>query len=144
MVLATHPCAAETSDLIRGSLDKYKSGTTIMEAEILIENRKLNRFIVNVKVYDMDTGDVMGYSANMHTRGMMLSTSTELPVDKEYNIKLEYMQLDEEMVEIPLRVRTIWCNAGNNPDFCYTGLLIIDSTPEQRSAIEELIEELAV
>ncbi len=76
--------------------------------------RKLKRLIINVKVYDTDTVECIGYSANMHTQGMTLSSAEKIPVDKEYSIKIEHME-DDDAIEIPLHARCLWSKLGDNP-----------------------------
>ena len=109
------------------------------------EKRRQKRFIVNVKVFDLETGDVLGYSANMHTRGMMISSTEPIPLLKEFRVKIEHLRMDDdELVEISLRVRSLWNGPGKHPDFHNTGFLILDPTPESDEAIIQLIDELAV
>ena len=110
-----------------------------------VEKRILERFIVNVKVFNSDTGDLLGYSANMHTMGMKLTSPEEIPLDTEFNVKIEHIRFeDDEFVEIPLRIRSLWGATGKNTDFFETGFRIIDPTPESDRAITGLIEELSV
>jgi len=108
-----------------------------------IENRKLIRFIVNVKVFDLDTGECLGYSANMHTQGMKLaSVEKKLPLSQQYKLKLEYMGVDDELVEIHLLAQSRWSQPGNNPDFCNYGFRFINTTLEQTRELEILIRTL--
>ena len=109
------------------------------------EKRRQKRFIVNVKIFDQDTGELLGYSANMHTRGMMISSIEEIPLLKEFNVNIEHIRMaDDELVQIPVRIRSLWAGPSNNPDFYNTGFLILDPTPETNHAILQLIDELAV
>lgn len=109
------------------------------------EKRRQKRFIVNVKVFDLETGDVLGYSANMHTRGMMISSTEPIPLLKEFKVRVEYLRMtDDELIEIPLHIRSLWNGPGLHPDFHNTGFLILDPTSESDAAIMGLIEELAV
>ena len=109
------------------------------------DKRRQKRFIVNVKVFNEDDDELLGYSANMHTRGMMISSTDEIPLLKEFRVRIEHMRMaDDEFVQIPLRIRSLWCVPGKNPDFYNTGFLILDPTPETDGAIMQLIDELAV
>ena len=116
-----------------------------MNPDDIEEKRRLKRFIVNVKVYNSDTGDLLGYSANMHTRGMKLTSTGEIPLNAEFNVKIEHIRFDDdEFVEIPLRIRSLWGGQGKNTDFFDTGFLIIDPTSDSDKAISLLIDELCV
>lgn len=112
---------------------------------VVSEKRRQKRFIVNVKIIDLDAGEVLGYSANMHTRGMMISSSEPIPLLKVYNVRIEHLRMsDDELVEIPLRIRSLWGGPGKHPDYHITGFLILDPTTESDEAIMQLVEELAV
>ncbi len=115
-----------------------------MEAELVIEKRKLKRFIVNVKILDSETDECIGYSANMHTEGMLITSPEQLPLNKLLRVKLVHIQFDDEVIEIPLVVTGLWSKAGNNPDFHNTGFKIVEATQEQIQAINAVIEDLAV
>jgi hypothetical protein len=104
--------------------------------------RKLKRIIVNAKVLIIDTGDCLGYTANMHTEGVMLSSVDPIPVSMQYNVKFEYLRPDDEIVEIPLTIYSLWAMISNNPDFHHTGFKIMNPVPKQNLAIEKLLSEL--
>ena len=109
------------------------------------EKRRQKRFVVNVKIFDQDNGELLGYSANMHTRGMMVSSTDEIPLLKEFRIRIEHFRMaDDKLLQIPLRIRSLWGGPSENPDFFHTGFLILDPDPETDDAIMQLIEELAV
>lgn len=109
------------------------------------EKRRQKRFVVNVKVFNMDSGDLLGYSANMHTRGMMISSTEKIPLLLEFNVKVEHIRIaDDELFQLPLRIRSLWNGPSKNPDFYNTGFLILDPTPETDHAIMQLVDELAV
>lgn len=115
-----------------------------MTAEVIIENRRLERFIVNVKVYKLDTGNVLGYTANMHTEGMMIKSADPIPLNEELDIKLEHLQFNDELIELPMRVIALWSSHDEDSDFIFTGFKIVDPTPTQRKTISNIIEELVI
>lgn len=115
-----------------------------MEAELIIEKRRLKRFIVNVKILDQETNECIGYSANMHTEGMMVTSPGKIPLNTPLKIKLVHLQLDDEIIEIPLVIEGLWNMPGKNPDFYNTGFRIVNPDAEQVQAISRVIEDLAV
>ena len=72
----------------------------------------------------------------------------EIPLDlfeeKEFSIKLEYVQDNDELVEIQLIARSVWCNISKNLDYYSTGFRFIDPSPSQVKIIAFLLDELAV
>jgi len=115
-----------------------------MEPELIIEKRKLHRFIVNVKILDDATRECLGYSANMHTEGLLITSTEPLPLHRILKIKLLHLQFDDEEIEIPLDVFGLWSKPGKNPDFYQNGFKIVNPGPEQTQAIEAVIKEMAV
>ena len=113
-----------------------------MDTEELIESRRFERLIINVKIIEVSTETTLGYSANMHTEGLMIRSLMDIPIDKEFNVRIEHMQFDDEYVKIPLEIKCRWCSPDKNSDFFKAGFQIIDPTPSQRRGITGLIEEL--
>ena len=108
------------------------------------EDREYKRFVINVKVFDQATNECLGYSANMHSCGMMLSSEKLIPDGREFNILIRHLQDDDELIEIRLAARCMWSKSGNNPDFYLAGFQFINPSPKQVLAIDELIWDLAV
>lgn len=108
------------------------------------EDREYKRFVINVKVFDQATNECLGYSANMHSDGMMLMSEQQIPVNKDYKLVIRHHQDDDELIEIPLEARCVWSKNSNNPDFYHAGFQFIDINPKQILAIDELIWDLAV
>ena len=75
---------------------------------------------------------------------MMLTSERQIPTEKEFRIKLEYVQDDDEVVEIQLVARSVWSKLSKPLDYYSTGFRFIDPTPSQVKIIEFLIDELAV
>ena len=91
----------------------------------------------------MDTGECLGYTANMHTQGMKLtSVERKIPLSREFKLKLEYMGVDDELVEIHLSAESLWSEPGNNPDFCDYGFRFIKTALQQTRDLEILIRTL--
>jgi len=112
--------------------------------ENFFDNRRLKRFIVNAKVYDRDSGEVLGYTGNMHTEGMKLISVDQVGVGTEFRVKLEYLDAADELTEIHLEAECLWNGPGPNDDFHSSGFRFLRITVEQIRAIERLIATLAV
>jgi hypothetical protein len=111
---------------------------------VIIEKRKLIRFIINVRIVDRETEQRLGYSANMHTEGMLITSTQPLPLQQLLQIKLVHIRKDDTLVEIPLDVIGLWSGPSRNPDFLQTGCKFVNPGAEQVRAIESVIRELAV
>ncbi len=62
----------------------------------LIENRKLKRYSVRLKVFTQETGELLGYAENLHTEGMKIKSKEPIPDEKEMQIWFVASREDEE------------------------------------------------
>jgi len=115
-----------------------------MRTETLNEHRKLIRFPVNVKVIDEAAGETLGYTSNMHVEGMMLKSFSGIRADTEYRIILEYLRPDDEIVEIRLIARCLWCKPAEHPDFHHSGFYFTNLSEEQKDMIVTLIRMMTM
>jgi hypothetical protein len=106
------------------------------------DTRRLVRFPVNVKVYDDANGNTLGYTSNMHVEGMMLMSFAAVVVDTEYRVRLEYLEPDDEIVQIRLSARCLWCKQANNQDVHHSGFYFSEIGVEQRDKVIRLIEAM--
>ncbi|HLB31476.1 MAG TPA: PilZ domain-containing protein [Gammaproteobacteria bacterium] len=107
------------------------------------DSRKLTRFPVNVKVYNDADGESLGYTSNMHVEGMMLMSFTVIEVDTEYRVRLETLGPDDEIVQIRLSARCLWCKQADNQDVYNSGFYFSELNMEQRGQVIHLIEAMA-
>lgn len=106
------------------------------------DTRRLARFPVNVKVYNDVSGGSLGYTSNMHVEGMMLMSFTAIEADTEYRVRLEYLGPDDEIVQIQLSARCLWCKQSDNQDVHHSGFYFTGIDMEQRDQVIHLIEAM--
>ncbi len=104
----------------------------------IAERRKLNRFSVRLKVFEQNTGELLGYAEDLHTEGLKLMSKNKLPVNKEMNI---WLDKDEE--NIPLTVYCVWTSFSDTvPVYYYSGMHFVDPTEEVLDSIQSLLDDL--
>jgi len=110
----------------------------------LTENRKLKRYSVRLKVFTQETGELLGYTSNLHTEGMKIMGEIPLPDEKEIQIWFGASKEDEEEKRISLTACIIWRNFSNTtPIFYYSGFRFVNPPEEALDSIQELINELS-
>ena len=121
------------------------------------ERRTMKRrhLIYYLRVWDADSGELLGHVVDITTEGLMLISERPLPAGQVYRLEIRWRQpadaLDEaapeaeevsEMVEHCLRFRaeTLWSSPDINPDFFDTGLRLCDPEETVLEPIQALIE----
>jgi len=108
-----------------------------------MERRKLERrqLIYYLRVFDRDTGELLGHLVDITTEGVMLISEAPLEADKVFHLK---MRLPEQMAgsrEVGFDAVSRWSKQDVNPDFYDTGFQFMDISPENKEIIEDLIYE---
>ena len=107
-----------------------------------IENRHLDRLILYIKVFDNETNAFLGYTANIHSKGMMLVSETLIPLDKDISIRLEHVKDDFKKIAIPLSARGVWRGDTHVFDVYTTGFRFVDPSHTQIIELDNLFEDL--
>ena len=109
------------------------------------ERRKLKRFSVRLKVYSQETNEVIGYTNNLHTEGMMMMSMTPLPKGKEIKIWFGTNNGDKEQEKIFLTVYRVWSSFTEDvPRLYCSGLHYDNPSYEALDKIQGLIDDLDV
>jgi len=108
-----------------------------------MERRKLQRrqLIYYLRVFDRDTGELLGHLVDITTEGVMLISEAPLQTGKVFHLK---MRLPEQMSgskEIAFDAVSKWSKKDINPDFYDTGFQFVDIRAENKEFIEDLIYE---
>ncbi len=106
------------------------------------ENRKLERLFLHIKVFDNETGSLLGHTADLHVEGMMLISDKRVVLDKELCLRLEHVKNNFEKISIPLFASGVWNRTANNSNVFNTGFRFVDTSHTQTIELSGLIEEL--
>ncbi len=104
-------------------------------------NRKLKRrhLIYYLRVYDRNTGVLIGHMADITTGGVMLVSESSIKTNKDFDFK---MTLPAEIAgnrDITFNASSVWCKKDVNPDFYATGFKINNIESKDAKLIETLI-----
>lgn len=100
------------------------------------------QLIASLRVYDNNSGNVVGHLFDVTTEGVRLISEQPFLTDREYTF---HMQTDDETADtqrIELNARSIWSKEDISPTFFDTGFQLIDVSSETKAYLSHLIDEL--
>lgn len=110
-----------------------------------IEKRKRRRWelIFYLRVFDEQSGSLLGHVVDIHEAGIMILSETPIELNRDYDLALELPNSDRTgRKKVLLKAHAIWSSADANPDLTDTGFELIDPKKDAVKAIQKLIEEL--
>lgn len=109
----------------------------------MLEKRRLKRYhlIYYLRVFDKNTGQLLGHLVDIHTEGIMLLS--EEPIECDINFQLQ-MILPGEILGTQtwnFEAQSKWCEQDVNPQFYNTGFQLIYAFPHDIELVESLVED---
>ncbi|NOX87971.1 MAG: PilZ domain-containing protein [Calditrichaeota bacterium] len=107
------------------------------------EQRKLHRrhLIYYLRVFDRETGEVIGHLINITPEGIMVISENPLETNKTYKLKMDLPSDIFEKTEIEFDAESRWCKKDVNPEFYDTGFSILNLSYHDGRLIERLIDD---
>jgi hypothetical protein len=107
------------------------------------EKRNFKRWqlIFYLRVFDQDTGSLLGHIIDISEGGMMLISEQPLPIDQMFRLYLEVPQDTGPRQHIEFEALSLWSKNDINPDFYDTGFRIIRLTPYALGQLRLLIAD---
>ena len=115
-----------------------------MGAQLQIaEKRWLKRFSAKLKVYSQLNDELLGYSENLHTEGMMIVTKTPMPNNQEINIWFGATKEEKRLNRIFITAYKVWESMSTDGErFYYSGLHFVAPEEKTLDKIQELLYSL--
>jgi hypothetical protein len=110
-----------------------------------IEKRKRRRWelIFFLRVFDEQSGKLLGHVVDIHEEGLMLLSEKPIELNRDYDLALEMPNIDRSgRKKVSLKAHAIWQSADANPDLVDTGFQLINPKKDAVRTIGDLIEEL--
>ncbi len=109
----------------------------------MLEKRRIKRkhLIYYLRVFDINTDQVIGHLVDITTEGFMIMSEEPLKIDTIYQLRID---LPEEILgsrQITFEAKSIRCEKDVNPDFCNTGFLFENINPNYFLTISQLVDQ---
>lgn len=113
-----------------------------MEASNFSNQRKVARrhLIYYLRVFDADTGVLLGNLVDISTRGIMLVSDKTIECPRSYRLKMMLPDSVEGSRDVEFIAESRWCRSDLNEDFYDTGFQLIDPSNQFLSTVDKLVE----
>lgn len=100
------------------------------------------KFILYMRVMDDDTGEQLGHMIEVSATGLQLETTTQLPLERDYYLRLE---LTAELADRPFIVfiaRSKWCKIDDiQPNLYHIGFAVVEILPDDKEIFVSLVQK---
>lgn len=105
--------------------------------------RKVARrhLIYYLRVFDRESGELLGNLVDISTRGIMLVSDNPVTVGKHFDLRMYLPETVEGSREVEFSAESRWCQNDTNPDFFDTGFELVDPAPQFLEAVDKLIDD---
>lgn len=99
------------------------------------------RLVYYLRVFDADTGLLLGHVANISTGGIKLVSHDPPELNRAYMLKLILPKEVSGRSELLFAVKSCWAEPDSNPDFIITGFSFRSLSDEQAAQIDAVHDE---
>lgn len=105
------------------------------------ERRKYKRgeLLYYSRIYDRNTGEVIGHLGNITPYGLMIVSEEPLQIESMHDLRIELPQELEENAYLEIDAESLWCVPDINPNFYNTGFRLLDLGSEDFRLIEQMV-----
>jgi c-di-GMP-binding flagellar brake protein YcgR len=96
----------------------------------------------HTSVRSMPEGKIVGRLVDITTTGLMLLSSTPIPLGREMKLRIPLRVMVHDMHEIEISAVTVWCRPDANPQFHRIGFAIPDIGGIEAYAIETVLSRM--
>ena len=114
-----------------------------MESETTANQRKVARrhLIYYLRVFNESDNSLIGNLVDISTRGIMLVSDKQIPINKRYHLKMVLPDTVEGSKEVDFEAESRWCQNDTNKDFYDTGFELIDPSNSFLEAVDKLVDD---
>ena len=116
------------------------------KSDDFVNKRDMKRhyLIYYLRVFNRETGEVLGHLVDITTKGIMIMRDSPLEVGGNYSMRLRWRNSAGKLQLADFEGVCRWCRPDVNPDFYGAGFVITSATEEHIEAIRGLIDDLAM
>lgn len=95
----------------------------------------------HLRVFDQETGELLGHAVDIAAKGLQLVSEHPLPVEKNFRLWLEIIVDDGRWEKMPVKALSVWSRQSNT-GLCHTGFHIFAMPAASQQHIKRLIDTL--
>ena len=107
-------------------------------------NMRRHYLIYYLRVFSRDTGEVLGHLVDITTKGIMIMRDSPIEVGVNYPLRIRWRNNLGRLQLADFEGLCRWCRPDVNPDFYGAGFSITAASEEHVTAIQQLINDLAM
>ncbi len=97
--------------------------------------------IYYLRVWDLDTKQVLGHIVDINMGGMMLISEKPIPTNREYSLEIRWEDAETGHQTIRFRATSCWCKPDVNASFYDSGFQLLDQAPDVLDPIQDMIKD---
>lgn len=101
---------------------------------------KRRHLIYYLRVFDTQTEKLLGHVVDITTKGIMLMSETELPLNTTFSLCMILPEETWNIERITFEAESVWSKQDVNPDFYVTGFRFKNIAPKNVQLIKHLID----
>lgn len=108
------------------------------------EKRRYHRVTLAfyLRVFNLDTGNLLGHAVDFSTGGLMLATATPLKPGQQYQIGVELFMVNGSPQTLAFTAESIWNRKSEELGSFHSGLRFLALSPATRTAIQSYLDQL--
>ncbi len=99
------------------------------------------RLIYHLRVFDAETGQLLGHMTDINPDGMMLIGEHPVPVVKQYSLRMDLprnVMIDRHLTFV---AESRWCRRDSSGDFYGMGFRVVRISPEGLAVVNRLTRD---
>jgi len=93
-----------------------------------------------MRVYDAQTGDLVGNLVDITPRGAMLVSEAPIPTDTVFRLKMELSQDMADKPYLEFTAKSLWCQPDVAPRYYNIGFQLLDVAPQDVEIILRIVD----
>ena len=107
---------------------------------MLDERRTIrHRPVIYLKVFEQDSGNLIGRVVDISDRGLMLVTDQPMESGSRLHLRFHPPQDWQAPEPVLFEAEVRWSRPEANPDLHDVGLVVVDPSPDYQQAVDRLI-----
>lgn len=104
------------------------------------DQRKLTRISIpdQTRIFDAHSGNIVGQLVNLSIEGLMMMSPSTVSPGTLLQLRIP-LQCNDKVIEVLVGAESLWCDETDESGVCWTGLHIIDISPEHHKIISTLV-----